>query len=88
MEYQAGVALAPGMRVRKESFGLLFYSVRDARLTFVGSRELLLLTFDPAGDPVLRSQARSGVEETRAGRLLDAMQKKGLVVERPSACVP
>jgi putative mycofactocin binding protein MftB len=76
------------MRVRKESFGLLFYSVRAARLTFVGSRELLLLTVDPAGGLILRGQVRSGGDETRARRLLDAMQKKGLVVERPCAGVP
>jgi putative mycofactocin binding protein MftB len=82
LEDKAGFAPAPGMRARKESFGLLFYDTRKARLTFVRSRKLLLLTVDATDGPILRGQARSADEAAHARRILDAMHKKGLIVER------
>jgi putative mycofactocin binding protein MftB len=39
--------VSPHIRVRKESFGLLFYNTDNSRLTFVKSGELLQLQILP-----------------------------------------
>jgi putative mycofactocin binding protein MftB len=83
LEEHTFYAVAPGIRARKESFGLLFYNTENARLTFVRSRELLLLAGDPVHGSILSAQARCQAEAARARRILDALRKKGLIRERP-----
>jgi putative mycofactocin binding protein MftB len=70
------------MRAREESFGLLFYNTGNARLTFVRSQRLLLLTADPINGFIVSSRARSEAEEARAGRILKALRQKRLIVPR------
>jgi putative mycofactocin binding protein MftB len=83
LEEQVLYAVAPGIRARKESFGLLFYNTENARLTFVRSRELLLLAGDPAHGCILGAQARCQAEAAQGRRILDALRKKGLIREMP-----
>ena len=71
--------LSPGIRAREERFGLLFYSSKDARLTFVKSGRLLRIEPGPKGMRVLTVSC-SGAEG-RADRVLAALSKKGLIVE-------
>lgn len=72
--------LSPGVRARKEEFGLLFYSSKDAKLTFVKSERLLRIDPGPHGERLLNV---SGEGDTggRVARLLDALSKKGLILE-------
>jgi putative mycofactocin binding protein MftB len=67
------------VRVRRESFGLLFYDTRSTRLTFVRSGDSL--------DPPRFTGAGRGVVVTAPGsaspalsRLLDDLIEKGLIV--------
>ncbi len=73
--------LRSGVRARKESFGLLFYDSRDARLTFV--RSGALLSVDPAssGSPLLEVSSAGGAEQTRARKFLSKLLEKGLIVD-------
>lgn len=77
MEYQ----LPDWVRVRRESFGLLFYDTRSTRLTFVRSGDDL----DP---PPFVGSRRTLAITTRGGaspglsRLLQDLEAKGLVVCR------
>ena len=73
-------ALSPGVRARREGFGLLFYNSKDAKLTFVRSRTLLDLTVDSKGHRRI-AVAREAVEKERMLRLLGALAKKGLIDE-------
>lgn len=70
--------ISPHARVRKESFGLLFYNTEDSRLTFVKSGDLLQIQVLPnrkkkiAGDLKPETQGR-------VRRLLDHLLKKRLI---------
>ncbi len=71
------------VRVRRESFGLLFYDTRSTRLTFVRCGDAL------APPPFTGPERRLGVSGAAAGsrpllRLLDDLVAKGLLVARPS----
>jgi len=68
------------VRVRRESFGLLFYDTRSTRLTYVRSGDSL--------DPPLFTGPRRRLNVTAPGgvtpalsRVLEDLVKKGLVVE-------
>ena len=72
--------LSPGVRARKEGFGLLFYSSKDAKLTFVKSEALLRIDSGPHGERLLNASEESG-SQGRLARLLDVLSRKGLIVE-------
>lgn len=88
MDEQAFYAVAPGIRAREESFGLLFYNSENAMLTFVRSRGLLLVVDDPVHGSILSDQPHGQAEAARARRILDALCKKGLIRERPCTGAP
>lgn len=74
--------LAPGVSVRKESFGLLFYNAKDTNLTFVKSGDLI--------DPEYLCEDRHESEFYRWGiganemtrKILAQIVDRGLVVEK------
>jgi putative mycofactocin binding protein MftB len=66
--------LAPGVRARREAFGLLFYHSGTTLLTFVRSGDLLELTPGREGLTVCG-------EGVRADRVIKTLQKKGLLSE-------
>jgi putative mycofactocin binding protein MftB len=73
-------ALAPSVRVRTETFGLLFYHTGESRLTFVKSGDLLRIITLPHG--AKRIAAASNREtRARAKKLLDHLLKKRLICE-------
>jgi putative mycofactocin binding protein MftB len=74
--------LSPGVRVRKEDFGLLFYNSRNTNLTFVKSGDWLEIACGPPEDDRLTVHAASSAEEARVERLIEALKRKGLVVEK------
>jgi putative mycofactocin binding protein MftB len=73
-------AIAPSVRVRTETFGLLFYHTGESRLTFVKSGDLLQIKTLPHG--AIRIASASD-RETRAKvkKLLDQLLKKRLICE-------
>jgi putative mycofactocin binding protein MftB len=73
-------ALPPGVRVRREGFGLLFYNSKDAKLTFVRSGVLLEVSVDPMKHYRLTA-TREAAERERAFNLLRALVRKGLIHE-------
>ena len=70
----------PRVRVRKEPFGLLFYNIVDARLTFVRSGDLLQTATLPQGGKMVVASFGSG-DQGKAKRLLESLLKKGLIFE-------
>jgi putative mycofactocin binding protein MftB len=68
------------VRVRRESFGLLFYDTRSTRLTFVRSGEALEPPPFVGGDRRLRVMAAGG--QPAVARLLSDLVAKGLLVVR------
>lgn len=71
------------VRVRRESFGLLFYDTRSTRLTFVRSGESLDLP--PFAGPGRCLSVRGEVAAQPAiARLLEDLVAKGLLVAGPA----
>ncbi|OFW60037.1 MAG: mycofactocin system protein MftB [Actinobacteria bacterium RBG_16_64_13] len=68
------------VRVRRESFGLLFYDTRSTRLTFV--RSGLVLSPPPFTGPrrALLVDAVTGSRRAALSRLLRSLVAKGLIV--------
>jgi len=78
--------VSPSVRVRRESFGLLFYDTRSARLTYVASGEMLTPSAsDPCGPRELAVAELAPSWEQAVARLLDELQAKGLIVAVGSA---
>jgi putative mycofactocin binding protein MftB len=73
--------LSPGVRARRENFGLLFYSSRDARLTFLKSGDLLSVSPDPDLHYCLTADCKDGEAEAKTRRFIELLLKKGLIVE-------
>jgi len=73
--------LPPGVRARREKFGLLFYNSKDAKLTFVRSEELLGLEANPDGTRRIAVGRESGERAGKARRILEALLRKGLILE-------
>ena len=67
------------VRVRRESFGLLFYDTRSTRLTYVRSGDSLAAPPFTGRRRVLGVNAREGVSPALS-RLLQDLVAKGLVV--------
>ena len=72
--------VSPLVRVRKESFGLLFYNTKDTRLTFVKSRNLLHILSLAHGEKVITAALESAAQ-VKVKRLLHDLVRKGLIVE-------
>jgi len=73
--------LSPGVRARRERFGLLFYNNRDAKLTFLKSGDLLDVVSDTQSSYRLTIDNKDGKGEGKIGRLLELLLKRGLIVE-------
>jgi putative mycofactocin binding protein MftB len=76
--------LAPGIRVRRETFGLLFYDSRTTHMTFVRSGDLLEVVRDR--DAGARLVVRSGGTDGKVERLREVLMKKGLINDT-RACI-
>jgi putative mycofactocin binding protein MftB len=75
--------LSPGVRARKEAFGLLFYNTGDTKLTFVKSGDLFDVSLDPNSRPCLRV-GREGVGgDGRVAHTLHILREKGLIIDTP-----
>ena len=68
-------ALAPGIRARREEFGLLFYNSRDTKLTFVKSGDIFEVSPDREGRVCLAL----ATETDRPAHLLHILKEKGLI---------
>jgi putative mycofactocin binding protein MftB len=73
---------APGVRVRREGFGLLFYDTGSTNLTFVKSGDLLEIASDSEG-LLLTTRDQDGAGNTKARRILERLIKKGLICDTP-----
>jgi putative mycofactocin binding protein MftB len=76
--------LAPGVSVRKESFGLLFYNAKDTNLTFVKSADLIdpkYLYEERQKSDFYRLDIKAN-EITR--KIFEQIIERGLVVEKKS----
>ena len=73
--------LSPGVRARREKFGLLFYSNRDAKLTFLKSGDLLDVVSDTSSSYRLTTDGKDGRGKGKIERLLELLLKRGLIVE-------
>jgi putative mycofactocin binding protein MftB len=67
------------VRVRRESFGLLFYDTRSTRLTFVRSGDSLVAPPFTGPRRLLGVDRREGTEPGLS-RLLEDLEAKGLLV--------
>jgi putative mycofactocin binding protein MftB len=73
-------ALTPPVRVRKESFGLLFYNTEDSNLTFVKSGDLLQINALPHRAKTITASLEPDTQ-ARVRKLLDHLIKKVLICE-------
>jgi putative mycofactocin binding protein MftB len=83
-EKKAVYGLCPGVRVRREAFGLLFYNSRYNKLTFVKSGSSIEPVCAPTGDIELSILCKNEAEIHRVKHLLRELMKKGIVVEQGS----
>ena len=68
------------VRVRRESFGLLFYDTRSTRLTFVRSGDALTPPPFTGSHRVLRVSPLEADRRPTVSRLLKSLASKGLIV--------
>jgi putative mycofactocin binding protein MftB len=71
----------PGVRVRSEAFGLLFYNTADTKLTFVKCGTSIRLSFGDGGATQLVFSSDDEIATNEASDLLNRLSKKGLIVE-------
>ena len=70
--------LSPGIRVRKEKFGLLFYNSRNTHMTFVNSGELFDVVRKEGGTTLLANpDGKYG--ERQIERVVETLTSKGLL---------
>jgi len=72
--------ISPHVRVRKETFGLLFYSLENSTLTFVKSGDILQIQALPHGAKTLSVSMEPGTQ-AKVSKLLDHLIKKRLIRE-------
>jgi putative mycofactocin binding protein MftB len=72
--------LFPGVRVRKEKFGLLFYNTKDTNLTFVKSGNLLKIE-NSGNSSILTINPDIAIEESKFTRLIKLLKNKRLILE-------
>jgi putative mycofactocin binding protein MftB len=73
-------AVSPPVRVRKETFGLLFYNTEDSNLTFVKSGDLLQINTLPHRAKTITVSLKPETQ-ARVRKLLDHLLKKRLICE-------
>lgn len=73
--------LSPGVRVRRETFGLLFYNSRDTRLTFIRSGDLLDIAFISRRSRGIVICGHLKKREAKVQRVLEILLTKGLIVD-------
>jgi putative mycofactocin binding protein MftB len=71
----------PGVRVRGEDFGLLFYNTADTKLTFVKCGASVQLSFGDGGATQLMLSCDDEGATKKASDLLKRLAKKGLIIE-------
>jgi putative mycofactocin binding protein MftB len=74
----ANYTISPHVRVRSESFGLLFYDTEDSRLTFVKSRDILQIEVLPNGSKRITANMEPATQ-VRVKKLLDHLLQKRLI---------
>lgn len=73
--------LSAGVRARREDFGLLLYSSKEGKLTFVKSGDLLEVMNDhDGGCKLIVNGTDDGLQE-KAKHLFHALRRKGLIDE-------
>ena len=75
-----GYAVPGWVRVRAESFGLLFYDTRSTRLTYVRSGDSLVAPPFAGGRRALAFAPGASARRPAVSRLLDDLAAKGLLV--------
>jgi len=91
MRSQAVWPLAEGVQVRREGFGLLFYSCRGPRLYFLPSKNLIEESFfegkETVRELVESIHAKYGLSishvREKVNQILESLQRKGLIYEQP-----
>jgi len=73
--------ISPGVRARKEKFGLLFYNSKNTNLTFVKSGNLLTIEQGFENTYVLKQHCNNESGKEKIIRLLKMLVKKELIVE-------
>ncbi|MCL6557235.1 MAG: mycofactocin biosynthesis chaperone MftB [Firmicutes bacterium] len=75
--------LAPGVTVRKESFGLLFYNAKDTNLTFINSGDLIEPeSFDQERELLEFTDRCASENSKKIDYVLKELVKRGLLLER------
>jgi putative mycofactocin binding protein MftB len=73
--------LCPGVRARREDFGLLFYNSKDAKPTFVKSGDLLKVERRGDGAFLLVPAFPGDGTEKKMEAYVASLVKKGLILE-------
>jgi putative mycofactocin binding protein MftB len=77
---ETGYLVPEWVRVRRESFGLLFYDTRSTRLTYVRSGDDLIAPPFVGGRRALAYSSDAGARRPSLSRLLQDLVAKGLIV--------
>jgi putative mycofactocin binding protein MftB len=72
--------LSPGTRVRKESFGLLFYNTKNTRLTFIDSGNLISVETLENESPEADFMGNDETNNRKIKGLLKNLVKRGLLL--------
>ncbi len=80
--------LSQGVRARKEHFGFLIYSSREAKLTFVGCGDLFDVMKDPGGRTRLVANDLDAGVRKKVKRVYEALRAKGFIDEAGTGVQP
>jgi len=72
--------ISPHVRVRKESFGLLFFNAQNSRLTFVKSGDLLQIQVLTNREKRIAAELKPATQ-ARVRKLLEHLLRKRLIGE-------
>ncbi len=72
--------LSPGTRVRKETFGLLFYNTKNTRLTFIDSGDLISVETLENESPEADFMGNDETNNRKIKGLLKNLVKRGLLL--------
>ena len=71
--------VSPHIRVRKETFGLLFYNTQNTKLTFVKSGDIFQIECLPQGKKIVSIAHGASIQGLK--KTLDSLMNKGLIFE-------
>jgi len=78
------IKLSPGVRVRKEAFGLIFYDAKKSDITLVRSAEVVLPGhLDGTYTWASLIKLQPAEKQKSVAQLLESLKQKGLVCEQP-----